>query len=211
MGPGAAGTRGVARTEPGNSLARASMKSTGSPTQISGAFAVGKQSRFARMTQDPVIRTGAGNTLKLMPAAQDPWDPAQLGRAGSREPSRAKARQRRAGIRHRADINSRQLPLSEPLCLRAQGCLYPTRPMSKAGGADRLPARAGCTFCHEQQKVPKNALHVTFAARTAGGAALSRAAPLPLNQFTAKDLCLGRQSRFARMTQDPVACAGVKQ
>ena len=75
--------------EPGNSLARASMKSTGSPTQISGAFAVGKQSRFARMTQDPVIRTGAGNTLKLMPAAQDPWDPAQLGRAGSREPSRA--------------------------------------------------------------------------------------------------------------------------
>ena len=137
--------------------------------------------------------------------------PAQPERAGSREPSRAKARQRRAGIRHRADINSRQLPLSEPLCLRAQGCLYPTRPMSKAGGADRLPARAGCTFCHEQQKVPKNALHVTFAARTAGGAALSRAAPLPLNQFTAKDLCLGRQSRFARMTQDPVACAGVKQ
>ena len=65
------------------------MKSTGSPTQISGAFAVGKQSRFARMTQDPVIRTGAGNTLKLMQAAQDPWDPAQLGRAESREPSRA--------------------------------------------------------------------------------------------------------------------------
>ena len=81
--------------------------------------------------------------------------------------------------------------------------------MSKAGEADRLPARAGCTFCHEQQKVPKNALDVTVAARTAGGAALSRAATVPLTPFPAKGLCLGRQSRFARMTQDPVGHAGV--
>ena len=75
-------------------------------------------------------------------------------------------------------------------------------------GANLLPVRAGCTFCHEQQKVPKNALHVTFAARTAGGAALSRAATVPLTPFPAKGLCLGRQSRFARMTQDPVIRTG---
>ena len=31
-------------------------------------------------------------------------------------------------------------------------------------GANLLPVRAGCTFCHEQQKVPKNALGVTVAA-----------------------------------------------
>ena len=75
--------------------------------------------------------------------------------------------------------------------------------MSKAGGANRLPALAGCSFCHEQQKEPKNALDVTVAARTADGAALSRAATVPLNQFTAEETCLGRQSRFARMTQGP--------
>ena len=74
-----------------------------------------------------------------------------------------KNNQRQADFRHRADINSSCSP-SRPLRLRAQECLCSTRPVSKVGGANRLPALAGCTFCHEQQKVPKNALCVTFAA-----------------------------------------------
>ena len=61
-----------------------------------------------------------------------------------------------------------------------------------------------------RQKEPKSAFGVTSAARTADGAALSRAATVPLTPFPAKGLFLGRQSRFARMTQDPVACAGAK-
>ena len=51
-------------------------------------------------------------------------------------------------------------------------------------------------------KVPKNALRVTFAARTTRSV-LSRAASLPLTPFPARGMCPGRQSRFARMTQGP--------
>ena len=59
-----------------------------------------------------------------------------------------------------------------------------------------------------RQKEPKSAFGVTSAARTADGAALSRAATVPLTPFPARGLFLGRQSRFARMTQGPVICAG---
>ena len=54
-----------------------------------------KSADFVGMTQGPVIRTGAGNTLKLMPAAQDPWDPAQPGRR--RVAAYAQGRLRRPG------------------------------------------------------------------------------------------------------------------
>ncbi len=70
------------------------------------------------------------------------------------------------------------------------------------------PRGEGRTFCHERQKVPKNAQNVTNAARTAASA-LSRAATAALNPFPAKGWCLGRQARFARMTQGPVGRAGV--
>ena len=73
-----------------------------------------------------------------------------------------------------------------------------------------------------RQKEPKSAFGVTFAALALRAADVSgcrrqltcrgvatRAATVPLTPFPAKGLCLGRQSRFARMTQDPVGHAGV--
>ena len=131
-----------------------------------------------------------------------------------------KYNQRRADVRHRADINS-NYSLSRPLRLRTQECLCSTRPVSKVGGANYLPVCAGCTFCHEQQKVPKNALCVTFAAlafratdvsgrrrQFACRGVATRAATVPLTPFPAGGMCLGRQSRFARMTQGPVIRVG---
>ena len=68
----------------------------GSPTQTSGAFAVGNQSRFARMTQAPVACTGAKNALRLMRQRRTPGTHRRIDSAVSRtcagklHPERAK-------------------------------------------------------------------------------------------------------------------------
>ncbi len=96
----------------------------------------------------------------------------------------------------------------------------------------QAPAGAvGCTFCHEQQKVPKNALDVTVAAlalraadagprrsRGAWGRASRAGGFIPPSEYSLKGsptqtsgaFAVGNQSRFARMTQVPVACTGAK-
>ena len=88
------------------------------------------------------------------------------------------------------------------------GAMAPTRTAAVDIGAMPDVSPSLVVLFVWRQKEPKSAFGVTSAARTADGAALSRAATVPLTPFPARGLFLGRQSRFARMTQGPVICAG---